>query len=110
VVSSIRFYLDEHVPRAVATGLRLRGVDVLTAQEAGMLEASDVAHLTLGMQQGRMVFTQDADFLRLHAAGVPHAGIAYASQRTPVGKIVRGLMLIYQLLDLADVQNHVEFL
>jgi hypothetical protein len=35
----IKFYMDEHVPRAVTDGLRRRGVDVLTTQEADMLEA-----------------------------------------------------------------------
>lgn len=70
----VNFYLDEHVPRAVASGLRRRGVDVLTLQEAGMLEAEDEAHLALATQQGRVIFTQDADFLRLHATGIEHAG------------------------------------
>lgn len=29
----IRLYMDVHIPRPVTVGLRLRGVDVLTAQE-----------------------------------------------------------------------------
>ena len=33
----IRFYLDEHVPKVVAKGLRRRGVDVLTVVEADFL-------------------------------------------------------------------------
>ena len=37
----VKFYLDEHVNPAVASGLRRRGVDVLTTQEAGMLSTSD---------------------------------------------------------------------
>ena len=41
----IKFYMDEHVPRAVTAGLRRRGVDALTAQEAGKLEANDEKHL-----------------------------------------------------------------
>lgn len=32
---SLRLYMDANVPRAIAEGLRLRGVDVLTAQEDG---------------------------------------------------------------------------
>ena len=31
---SLAFYMDHHVPRAITVGLRLRGVDVLTAYEA----------------------------------------------------------------------------
>jgi uncharacterized protein with PIN domain len=96
VAQAVKFYTDEHVARAVARGLRERGVDVLTAVEADMLEASDAEHLQLALQENRTVFTQDDDFLRLHAAGVEHAGIAYARQGTSIGDIIRGLMLIYQ--------------
>ena len=106
----IRFYLDEHVPSAEASGLRQRGVDVLTAGAAGMLGASDRDHVGLALRTDRVIFTQDADFLRLHAASIPHSGIAFAPQLTPVGTIVRGLMLLYQVLDAEDMPNHVEFL
>ena len=110
MADQIKFYMDEHVPTAVTVGLRLRDVDVLTAQEAGMLAASDEDHLALAVREHRVLFTQDADFLRLHARGVPHAGIAYVRQQTPVGNIVRGLMLICQVLEPEDMLNHVEFL
>ena len=106
----IRFYTDEHIARAVVNGLRLRGVDVLTVPEAEMMGATDTAHLELAAQQQRVIFTQDEDFLRLHAQGATHAGIIYAPQQTPVGDIVRGLMLIYHLLDPAEIRNHIEFL
>lgn len=38
---SVRFYMDEHVHGAVTSGLRRRGVDVLTAQEDGQTGADD---------------------------------------------------------------------
>jgi predicted nuclease of predicted toxin-antitoxin system len=106
----ISFYLDEHVHPAIAAGLRRRGVDVLTAKDSGMLSATDVEHLAFAASQERVIFTQDADFLRLHASGQAHAGIVYARQRTAVGHIVRGLMLIYQLLSAEEMRDRVEFL
>jgi len=30
---AIKLYMDHHVPRAITEGLRLRGVDVLTAED-----------------------------------------------------------------------------
>jgi uncharacterized protein with PIN domain len=105
----IKFYMDEHVPRAVTEGLRRRGVDVLTTQEAAMLEA-DEQHLAVALSEGRVIFTQDADFLRLHAAGRPHSGIAYAPQHTAIGTIVRSLMLIHDVLSPQDMAGHVEFI
>jgi predicted nuclease of predicted toxin-antitoxin system len=83
VADPIRFYMDEHVPTAVTVGLRLRDVNVLTAQEADMLAASDREHLALAVREGRVLFTQDADFLRLHARDIPHSGIAYARSKLP---------------------------
>ena len=106
----LKFYLDEHVPQAVASGLRRRGVDVVTVPEAGTLGAEDEVHLALATGQGRVIFTQDADFLRLHAAGNEHAGIVYVRQQTPIGSVLRGLMLIYEVLEAEDMQNRVEFL
>ena len=106
----IKYHMDEHVATAVTRGLRARGVDVVTAQESRLLAASDEEHLDQAAAQGRVIFTQDADFLRLHAKGLSHAGIVYAHQQTPIGDVIRGLMLIYQVLEPRDMHNHVEFL
>ena len=110
MVEPIRFYTDEHVGRSIVSGLRRRGVDVLTVPEADMRGATDFEHLKSATSQGRVLFTQDDDFLRLHAQGLQHSGIVYAHQRTSVGDIIRGLMLIYHVMSPADMQNHVEFL
>ena len=77
-MAQVRFYTDEHVSRAVIRGLRQRGVDVLTTPEAVMLKAVDEDHVAYAQREGRVIFTQDADFLRLHAEGKPHSGIVYA--------------------------------
>lgn len=102
--------MDEHVPKAVAEGLRRRGVDVVTVQEIGLQAADDQRHLERATQEGRVVVTQDADFLRLHAAGVSHRGIVYAPQQTPVPHMLRSLMLIHDVLTPDDMVRHVEFL
>lgn len=106
----LKFYTDEHVSNSVVKGLRLRGVDVMTTREAEMLGASDEEHIALAKREGRVIFTQDDDFLRLHSKGIKHSGIVYAHQRTPIGDIVRGLMLICQILESDDMESHLEFL
>ncbi|MDM8523822.1 DUF5615 family PIN-like protein [Desulfococcaceae bacterium HSG8] len=73
----IKFYLDEHVSKAVAKGLRRRGIDVITVVEAGLLGETDEEHLERAKSERRTIFTQDDDFLRLHAASNEHAGIVY---------------------------------
>jgi len=59
---TLRLYLDHHVP-AVSEGLRLRGVDVLTAYEDGSAELEDPPLLHRTTELGRVLFTQDTDLL-----------------------------------------------
>ena len=106
----IKYYTDEHVAKAVVKGLRRRGIDVLTVVEANLLGASDEQHLIKSKNDSRVIFTQDDDFLRLHASGRQHAGIVYTHQGAAIGDIIRGLMLIHQLLDAKEMENNVEYL
>ena len=91
-------------------GLRRRGVDVLTVAEAGNLGASDEGIFRIAREAERVIFTQDDDFLRLAATVSDHRGIVYTSQENTVGEIIRGLMLIYQVLAAEEMVGHVEYL
>jgi hypothetical protein len=106
----IRFYTDEHISRATIHGLRLRGLDVLTTPEAGTRGAADEVHLERALAEGRVLVTQDSDFLKLHAEGRPHAGIVYAPRGTAIGDLVRGLTLMNEILDGQDMGGQVEYL
>ena len=66
---TIRFHLDENFPGAIAQGLRRLGIDVTTSAEAGLMAATDLEHASFARNQGRVIFTQDRDFLAIHAAG-----------------------------------------
>jgi predicted nuclease of predicted toxin-antitoxin system len=108
---TIRFHLDENCDRAIAEGLRRRGVDVTTTAAAALLSAADDPQLAYGLAQERVIFTQDRDFLRLHAAEQPHAGLAYCGKDTKgIGEINHGLVLIWELLEPDEMRNHVEYL
>lgn len=106
----IKFYLDEHVPKAVAKGLKRRGVEVITVIEEGLRGATDEEHLKKAKSEKCVIFTQDDDFLRLHAAGNEHSGIVYAHQGKAIGTLISELMLIYQALEAEEMVNHVEYL
>jgi hypothetical protein len=110
VADAIRFYADVHVPRSVTLALRRRGVDVLTAQDIDMAAATDPEHLARATSEGRILVTQDADFLVLHSSGLAHTGIAYARQGTSIGSMVNGLMLIFDVMSLSEMASWVEFL
>lgn len=108
---TIRFHLDENCPHAVATGLRRREIDVTTTPDAGLLEASDEQQDAFAFAEGRVIFTQDEDFLPWHASGGPHAGIAYCKKDTrSIGEIIRGLVLIWEVYDREEMENRVEYL
>ena len=63
---TIRYHLDEHIDFAVAQGLRRRGIDVTTTADAGFLGADDPDHIAFAVANGRVIFSNDSDFLRLH--------------------------------------------
>ena len=108
---TIRFHLDEHCDPAIARGLRLHGVEVTTTSEAGLLHAEDEVHIAYGLASGRVVFTQDQDFLRHHAAGLEHRGIAFAYQNSrSIGQIIAALLLIWEIYEPEEMVGRVEFL
>lgn len=55
--------MDVQVPLAITEGLRRRGVDVVTAQEDGSGLLEDPELLDRATVLGRLLFTQDEDFL-----------------------------------------------
>ena len=91
----IAFYADENVDARIVDGLRRRGVDVLTAREAGLTgRIDDEKHLVFATSQGRALITGDSDLLsiaeRWATAARSHAGIVYwHPARCSVGHLVR---------------------
>jgi predicted nuclease of predicted toxin-antitoxin system len=111
---AVAFYMDENVRAAITSGLRARGVDVLTAQDDGRTQTPDPDILDRATALGRVVYSEDADFLteaaRRQAAGIPFAGVVYAHQTTPIGTCVSDLELIGKIYDPADMANTVIYL
>lgn len=107
--------MDEHVHRAITTGLRLRGVDVLTVQEDGFDGAPDPEILTRAGDLGRVLFSQDDDFLAIAARrqkeGTPFAGVIFGHQLyLTVGDCVRDLEILAKASDPEDLRDSVEYL
>lgn len=55
--------MDVHIPYAIATGLLLRRVDVVTAQQDGARRLLDPDLLNRASELGRVLFKQDEDLL-----------------------------------------------
>jgi predicted nuclease of predicted toxin-antitoxin system len=106
----IRFHLDQHVPNAIARGLRRRGIDVTTTAEAGLQDSGDDAQLAYQLKTRRVILTHDDDFLRIHSSGKAHPGIIYSRQGArSIGEIIRFMQLVNDCLEPEDMQNRVEY-
>ena len=109
--SKIKFHLDENVDGAIAKGLRRRNIDVTTTKKANLIGASDEQQAVYALNQNRVIFTHDDDFLRLSNRGIKHAGIIYCRQGIrSKGNIVRSLEHIYKSLTPELMMNHIEFI
>jgi len=113
----LRLYMDEDFMReALVRGLRERGFDTMTAQEAGMIERTDADHLAFAAGAGRVLCTFNVgDFWHLpgeHLAnGRTHAGIILvAQQRYGVGEVLRRLLRLAATLSADDMVDRAEFL
>lgn len=107
----IRFHLDEHVNLAIASGLRRRGIDVTTSREAGLIGASDDEQLAYAWQEGRVLVTQDTDFLAIASQVEQHAGIAFALKGSrSIRQVIEQLKLIQHVMSIEEMQGHIEYL
>lgn len=80
----VNLYMDHQVPRAITMGLRLRGVDVITAYEDSAHQLDDQALLDRAKDLGRVLFTRDDDLLieaaRRQEENIPFHGVIFAHQ------------------------------
>jgi hypothetical protein len=104
---AVALYFDVHVDRAIASQLRLRHVDVLTAQEDGTDQLSDDLLLEHASRLRRPLVTHD---IRLHALAEnwqrqrrPFCGVIFGHLlQVSIGQCVRELELIAKATDLQD--------
>jgi predicted nuclease of predicted toxin-antitoxin system len=111
----LKLYMDQHVPRAITTGWRMRSVDVLTAYEDQASQLSDPELLDRATTLQRLLFTQDSDLLAeanlRQTTGIPYFGVVYGHQQNvSIGQCVNALELIAKVGEEADVANRVIYL
>jgi Domain of unknown function (DUF5615) len=105
----MQFHLDEHVDPAIAHVLR--GIDVTTTADAELISAPDESHLNFAQREGRVIFTNDSDFLRYASIDAHHSGIAYCARNArSIGHIVRHLCLMHDCLEADEMRGKVEYL
>ena len=112
---SLKLYMDVHVRRPVTTGLRLRQVEVLTAQEDNTARLPDPLLLDRAMELGRVLFSQDDDLLketvkRQRERG-HFAGLIYAHQlNITVRRSIEDLELLAKVYVAEDMTDRIVYL
>lgn len=110
-MSKIRFYLDEQVDYAVARGLRVRGIDVLTTPDAHNRGLGDEGQLSYARSENRVLVTQDEDFLIYARQSIDHTGIVYYKTQTrSVKQVIRALLALYDETSAEEMIGLVKFL
>jgi hypothetical protein len=110
----VRLYLDEDVHRRVASALRLRNFDVVSAHEVQRWGLSDEEQLSYAATEYRTLFTYNAaDYLRLHLdwlqRGQEHHGIIVSDQ-LPIGETVRRLLSLLHRVAADEMYNELRWL
>ena len=110
-MSAIKYYFDENMAVEIAEQLKRVGIDSITVRDIGELGDDDRSHLQRATSMGRVLCTQDADFLRINADGVAHAGIAFGEQYLAgIGGWVKALRKLHATKSAEEVIGQVEFL
>jgi hypothetical protein len=114
---NIRLYLDEDTMDShLVLALRARGVDVITASDAGMIERLDDEHLEYASLQGRALYSFNAgDYQLLHTRYIEqnkhHCGIILAQQqRYSVGEQMRRLLRLIGSISAEEMIDNIVFL
>lgn len=112
---TLTLYMNHNVRRPVTTGLRLRGVEVLTAFEDGHHTADDSDLLDQAGALVHVLFSQDEDLLaeavRRQRAGESFSGLIYCHQeRLGIGALVEELELVAKAAEPGELENRIVYL
>lgn len=112
-----KLYVDEDASQqAVVSALRRKGIDVLTAYDAGREGRTDEDHLRFAATHGRAVYSLNvSDFTRIHieflSRGEEHAGIIIIPrQRYSIGEKARRIAQLVKNTDAEELRNSLHYL
>ena len=116
-MSQFRYLFDEDCNARILRGVRRRvpRLHVITAQEAGFGNSTDLAILAFAAAEGYVVVSHDVRTMTAYAATrlqakQPMAGLILIPQAYPVGHAIEDLLLIAEVTTAEDWQGKMVFL
>ena len=111
----LHYYMDEHIPQPITNGLRVRDLDVLTAQEDNHRNTDDDILIARATELSRIMVSFDEDMLR-HATQrqqdiVHFSGVIFAHPtQISIGECVRDLETIAKAGSPEDLSDQIVYL
>lgn len=113
----LRLLIDQDLDHVILRGLLLRvpNLDVLTAHQAGLSNASDPDLLAWAAEQERLIVTHDRRTMPYHATSritraQKLAGIIVVSRQLPISQVIDELEIIVSCSDMSEWENIVKHL
>lgn len=110
--TKIKFYFDEHSPRAVEKALLKRGYEVIMAVDVSMTQKDDdTEHLPYAAEHGLVIFTRDEPFAGRAAKRFDHSGlVCWTGDDDNFGGMIRKLIDFAELHAAEEVAGQVFWL
>jgi predicted nuclease of predicted toxin-antitoxin system len=111
-MASIKFYFDEHMPRATEQGLIKRGIEVIMAADVDMRNKDDdTEHLPFATEQGAVLVTRDKPFAGRTVKRTDHAGlICWTGKDDDFGGMIRVLSAFAEQHTAEEIEGRVFWL
>ena len=111
-MAKIKFYFDEHMPRAVQTAVIDHGYEVMMAVDVDMVgKDDDTDHLPYAAANQAVIFTRDSAFAGRAMQRADHAGlICWTGRDDDFGGMIRALVQFADNHEAEDVVGRVFWL
>lgn len=107
----IGFYLDDGIDPTVAKTLRHYGIRVLSPSDSELRDRADLEQLLLACQKQLAIVTPDPALVRLARDQPSHFGLIYCDPCEPTpSKLIRRLILIYEVMSIDELMGKIEVL
>jgi uncharacterized protein with PIN domain len=113
----LRLLIDQDLDHSILRGLLLRvsNLDVVTAHQVGLSNASDPEVLAWAAKQERIIVTHDRRTMPYHATSriaraEKVAGMVVVSKQLPISRVINDLEIIVSCSDTFEWENTIKHL